>query len=417
MVVSLSLLISIESHVWAQGSPGTQLELTKSVDKAKASRGDQLTYKLTLTNKGTASASNVTVRDSSSTGLRYVTNSATPPAGTTFTSGIPTSIWKVGTISAGQSLTLTFQAIADSSGVVHNRATIPGDTAQVCTSVPVKVCTGDIYTFELMVNPGRSSYRWFKNDTELAGQTTNVLSVTSTGTYSLAIDNQTGLCPDFSCCPFIVEADTLPTFVAMALPGTCTGSTPQATGKLVLSQFRPGYTYQYSLGTDFNPAASLSGAAQPIPGSGVLVSTLANPTTAQAYTVRVYNSSGCYTDVTAMLMPSTCCSVSVVATAGQCTTATNTYSSTAIVKLTNPTTGTLTITDGPISQTFVTTAASSATYTATFSGIASDGSSHSVTASLPGCGSTTTTYTAPASCSAPAPPGLALTVADPGLCQ
>ncbi|GAB2601343.1 SdrD B-like domain-containing protein [Spirosoma areae] len=286
--------------------PAPMLSIDKLVDKTKAKLGDVLTYTLVLTNTGTVPATNVVVRDSSTAGLAYVANSATAPAGTTFTQGRPISTWTVANLPAGQRLTLTFQAIADSSGILYNRATIPGDTATVCTSIPVKVCAGEVFTVELTAASGRTSYRWFRNNVELAGQTTNVLSVTSTGTYSLAIDNQTGLCPDFSCCPFIVEADTLPTFVAMALPGTCTGSTPQATGKLVLSQFRPGYTYQYSLGTDFNPAASLSGAAQPIPGSGVLVSTLANPTTAQAYTVRVYNSSGCYTDVTVVLLPTVC---------------------------------------------------------------------------------------------------------------
>ena len=286
--------------------PATNLAINKLVNKSKAKIGDVLTYTVVLTNTGTTTATNVVVTDSSTTGLKYVTNSATAPAGTAFTHGTPVSFWTVSSISAGQSLSLTFQAIADSSGILYNRASIPGDTATVCTSVPFIACTGDTYLFRLTAAPGRSSYRWFRDNVEITGQTTNILNVTAPGTYSLAIDNVTGKCPDFSCCPFIVEEDTLPTFRATAVPVTCTGSTTLANGEIVLSGFNAAYTYQYSAGPNFNEAASLSGLAKTIPANGVIVNTLNNPTTAQSYTIRVYNASGCYTDVTVMLLPTVC---------------------------------------------------------------------------------------------------------------
>ena len=285
---------------------GTKLTIDKLVNKSKAKVGDVLTYTVVLTNVGSTTATNVVVRDSSTTGLRFLTGSATPPAGTTYTPGAPISTWTVGTLSVGQSLSLTFQAIADSSGILYNTATIPGDTAQVCTSVPVKVCPNSKYNFELTAPAGRSSYRWFRDGVELLTQTTNVLNVSQPGSYSLAVDNVTGKCPDFSCCPFIVEEDTLPTVKATAIPVTCIGTTPQTNGQIVLSQVNPAYTYQYSLGASFNPGASLSGAAKLVPVGGVIASNLANPVAAQAYTVRVYNSSGCFTDVTVMLQPTVC---------------------------------------------------------------------------------------------------------------
>ena len=283
-----------------------KLAIDKLVNKSKAKVGDVMTYTLVLTNVGSVSATNVVVRDSSTTGLRFLTGSATAPAGTTYTPGAPISTWTVGTLSVGQSLSLTFQAIADSSGILYNTATVPGDTAQVCTSVPVKVCAGSVYNYRLTAPAGRSSYRWFRDGVELLTQTSNVLDVTQPGSYSLAVDNVTGKCPDFSCCPFIVEEDTLPTVKATAIPVTCIGTTPQTNGQIILSQVNPAYTYQYSLGASFNPGASLSGAAQLVPANGVLVSNLANPVAAQAYTVRVYNSSGCFTDVTVMLQPTAC---------------------------------------------------------------------------------------------------------------
>ncbi|QMW02985.1 DUF11 domain-containing protein [Spirosoma foliorum] len=391
---------------------GAQLSLTKLVDKSKAKLGDVLSYTMVLTNVGSSTATNVVVRDSLSTGLTFVTGSSTAPTGTTFNQGTPVSTWKVASLTANQSYNLVYQATVDSSGVLYNQAIITGDTATVCTSVPILVCTGDVYVFRLTAKPGRSSYRWFKNDVELTSQTTNTLDITAPGTYSLAVDNVSGKCPDFSCCPFIVQEDTLPTFRAIAVPATCTGSTTLTNGNITLSNFRSAYTYQYSLGTDFNPAASLSGAPKTIPAGGVIVSNLASPATAQSYTVRVYNSSGCYTDVTAVLLPTVCCSVSVSATPGSCAPLTSTYSTTALISLTNPMAGTLTVSDGPKSLTFATTAGSSTTFAAIFDNIISDGSSHTVVVSLPGCSTASTTYTAPGSCSI----GLGVSITNSGTC-
>ena len=284
---------------------GNPLALNKFVDKSKARIGDILSYSLVLTNTGTIPVNNVVVTDVMTTGLTYVLNSATPPAGTTFTQGNSISIWTIASISSGHSLLLTFQAIADSSGILYNTATIPGDTASVCTSVPFIVCTGDQYKFTLTALPGRSSYKWFRDNVEITGQTTNTLDVTAPGTYSLAVNNA-GKCPDFSCCPFIVEEDTLPTFQAKAVAITCTGNTTLANGKIVLSNFKSGYTYQYSAGSDFNPAASLSGLSKAIPANGVIISNLSNPGAAQSYTIRVYNAAGCYTDVMVILLPTVC---------------------------------------------------------------------------------------------------------------
>ncbi|WP_460950635.1 SdrD B-like domain-containing protein, partial [Spirosoma daeguense] len=395
---------------------GAQLTLNKVVDKSRAEAGETITYTMVVSNTGTAAASTIVVRDSISTGLQHI-GTPSVPANTTFATGTPISTWTIAGLSAGQSLSLTFQVRADSAGIMYNRATIPGDTAVVCTSVPVIVCTGDQYTFELVAALGRSSYRWYKDGTEIQNNGSNVLLVNSPGSYSLAVDTaDPNKCPDFSCCPFIVEEDVLPNYQASAVSASCVNGTAQANGRIVLSGFNPAYKYQYSLGTDFNPAASLSGAPQTIPANGVIASTLANPAMAQTYTIRVYNRGTCYTDVTVTLNPTVCCSVNVVATAGQCVPATNTYSSTATVTLSNVTAGTLTITDGVSSATFVTTTTASATFSAVFANIPANGASHTVVATLPGCSTATTTYTAPVSCSMA--PVCSLTAAvTAGACQ
>ena len=101
--------------------------------------------------------------------------------------------------------------------------------------------------------------------------------------------------------------------------------------------------------------------------------------------------------------PSTTCSVSsVVTTPGLCNDVTNTHSATAVVALNNFTSGgVLTVTTGAQSQTVLLPAdAGSLTSTVIFDNLPSDGATHTVTASLAGCGSATATYSAPASCSA-----------------
>lgn len=280
--------------------------LVKRVDKSRASIGEIISYTLVLTNTSSATASAITVRDSSTTGLSYVASSAVVPTGSSFAPGSPMSTWTVTTLAPAQSMTLIYQARADSAGILYNKVTVPGDTATVCTTVPFRVCQGDSYEFQLQVPTGRSSYQWYRNGTLIPGATTNVLSVTASGSYSLSTNATGGQCPDFSCCPFIIEEDSLPVFQASAIAATCLGTTVQANGQLVITGFNASYTYQYSAGVTFNEATSLSGARQIIPAGGVITRSLASPPVDAFYTIRVYNSAGCYADVTVMLRPTVC---------------------------------------------------------------------------------------------------------------
>ena len=110
------------------------------------------------------------------------------------------------------------------------------------------------------------------------------------------------------------------------------------------------------------------------------------------------------------------CSVSATATASGCNTATNTYSSTVVVTVSNPNGNVLSVTNRGVTQTLSTTANTSNTLSFVFNGLVSDGTSYTTTASLPGCGSATAAYTAPVSCTIAATPRLAVTV-TPGTCN
>ncbi|WP_338875349.1 hypothetical protein WBJ53_06980 [Spirosoma sp. SC4-14] len=113
---------------------------------------------------------------------------------------------------------------------------------------------------------------------------------------------------------------------------------------------------------------------------------------------------GCATTSANYQAPASCStdpihSLTATASISSCDPATNTYSNTVVIGITNPVTDILTVTDGVKSLTMATTPAKSATYTAVFTGLLSDGGPHIVTASLPTCSSTTVGYTAPVSCS------------------
>lgn len=102
--------------------------------------------------------------------------------------------------------------------------------------------------------------------------------------------------------------------------------------------------------------------------------------------------------------------LSLAVTPGTCNTATNQYNVTGTVSLTGAQAGTLTITDGVVSTTAAVTTSTTAV---SFSlvGLATGSGSHTVNATLSNCGTASTTYAAPASCTV----GVALS-ATPGAC-
>lgn len=96
-------------------SKGANITIAKSADKAFADVGEEITYTLALQNTGTTDALNVTLTDLLPPELVLVDGSVTvdgaPYAGT-----LPVVI---DTVSAGQSVTVTFRAVADAVPAVN----------------------------------------------------------------------------------------------------------------------------------------------------------------------------------------------------------------------------------------------------------------------------------------------------------
>jgi uncharacterized repeat protein (TIGR01451 family) len=98
------------------------LALVKTVDRATATVGDTLVYTLTVSNRGPAAATAVTVTDQLPDGIALT--SAAPGAGSC--GGTSTVTCGVGDLAAGASTTIRLVTVASAAGVLVNRASAAG---------------------------------------------------------------------------------------------------------------------------------------------------------------------------------------------------------------------------------------------------------------------------------------------------
>lgn len=149
----------------------------------------------------------------------------------------------------------------------------------------------------------------------------------------------------------------------------------------------------------------------PTNAASAVVSNLA--TGVNTFTVTIASSPGCFTTAT-VSVTALAPVLAITATPGACVPATNQYSVSGTLSLTNAVAGTATITDGT-STTTVSVTAGQTSVPYTLVGLNSGTGSHTVTVSYVGQ-TASTTYTAPVSCTV-APPCLLQVVVTPGLCQ
>lgn len=278
-----------------------KLSLEKYVNKAKAAVGDVLSYTVVLSNTGRGTATNVIVRDSISSGLAIVPGSVSVSQGV-YQSGSPVSLWTLISLPSNTTVTLTFSASATTEGVVYNTATIPGDTNTVCTSIPIRVCKDSGYAIQVSAPAGFSRYQWLRRvgtapEAVVYDGALNSFTATEPGEYRVVVDEQPDKCPTLSCCPLIIEEDSIPAFSLIASSPTCVANQPQANGSLVITGLgsataMTGYTYAISEGSSFTATNPV---VRPVPADGILLNGL-NQT--KTYTVRVYNKPGCFRDET-----------------------------------------------------------------------------------------------------------------------
>ena len=104
-----------DDSVSLQGTPRIDLELTKTVDNTKPAVNSNVTFTLTLVNKGPNDASGVEVKDLLPAGLSFV--SAAPTQGSYVSS---TGLWTVGNLIVNQTVQMTLVAKVTTTGSVTN---------------------------------------------------------------------------------------------------------------------------------------------------------------------------------------------------------------------------------------------------------------------------------------------------------
>ena len=289
------------------------LDLTKQVDKSKARLAELLTYTVRLANNSSFAASNIVVQDIMSSGLTHAPNSVTASAGI-FTTSTTGGTWTIPSLPGNTTVTLTYLVSVMQDGVQYNIASIPGDEAKVCTTVPIQICKGTPIAIQLDAPTGYTRYQWYlttPNGTTLVSDVTanstnaataNSYTATRTGEYLTVVDEGiVGACPDLSCCPVIIEEVEIPPFTAQLRNPTCAGTTPQANGQMTLAGLGTNpsvYSYQISTGSMFNDNTVAVGGIVPV--SGLVATTLP----AGIHTIRVTFTEGplrCFRDVTITL--------------------------------------------------------------------------------------------------------------------
>lgn len=283
-----------------------QLTLKNLVSKTRGQVGDVLTYTVVLTNTGGSTASNILVVNTLSDGAVAVPNSASVSSGT-FTAGSPAQ-WSVASLPANGTATLTFSASVLESGVVYFTATVSNSaTAQVCTSVPIKVCRGSQQGFELMAPAGYTTYIWYKNGI-VQPSGTQTFTAVGAGEYSVEVSNgQSGTCLEGSCCPVVIEEEDALASASLTVGlATCVSNIPQANATLTVTGLGNNagqYTYQYSIGAAFNNQQSIPAQPTAIPTVGPTISGLIGGTD---YTVRITAPGGCFRDLVVRINNANC---------------------------------------------------------------------------------------------------------------
>ena len=145
----------------------------------------------------------------------------------------------------------------------------------------------------------------------ISGTSVTSPSISATKTYYAACVHDTYPTCKSAAASFILTINPLPTVTASATNATCAGPTSNNDGKITLAGFTTE-RYDYTTGSTYTGTDTYA-TATAIPTGGVIVSNLANPAVSQAYTVRIFNSSGCYVDRTVTLTNVTCLCPTVVA--------------------------------------------------------------------------------------------------------
>ncbi len=155
------------------------LSLTKTVNNATPSANQNVTFTITLTNGGTATATNVAVTDQLPAGTTFV--SATPSQGTYNNT---TGVWTVGTVNSAGIVTLQITATVTTVGAKVNTAQVTASDQFDSDSTPNNSVGTEDDQASVTVTPTAADLRVLKTVSSAAPQ------INSNFTYTVTVTNE-----------------------------------------------------------------------------------------------------------------------------------------------------------------------------------------------------------------------------------
>lgn len=122
------------------------------------------------------------------------------------------------------------------------------------------------------------------------------------GSYTVTVTDAAG-CLGVGSVSIVVNPS--PVYNLSTRVSACLGATALNNGRLIVDKQQATDRYAYTIGTTYTGVTDPQGLPA-VPADGVLTRSLTNPASAQPYTVRVFNTIGCYTDLAVRVAPVVC---------------------------------------------------------------------------------------------------------------
>jgi len=198
---------------------------------------------------------------------------------------------------------LTTGCSASNTVAITTDTTVPTLTATANGTI---TCSNTSATLNVVASATNAAYNW----SGPASFTSSAQSFTtaSGGTYTITVTDLSSNCMASNI--VIVETNTTVPITATILPATCSGTMANNDGSILAGGYTASDKFDLVAGTSYTGTATYTTAVT-IPGSGILINTLTNPTTITPYTVRFFAANGCYKDTTLYLIPTSCITNSV----------------------------------------------------------------------------------------------------------
>jgi uncharacterized repeat protein (TIGR01451 family) len=274
---------------------------------------DPTLYSVTVTSGlGCSAVASGTVTVNPSATATITASSASVCQGESITltaSGGNSYIWSTGETTAIISVTATatysVTAISAQGCTGVDSTTVTINQAPQLTINSVTVCAGNTTTLTVGGCIG-GSLAWDTGDTTAS----LIIAPLVTTAYSATCTLPTGCMSSVSTTVAVNEAPTY-TMAPVVIPATCLGAVANNDAHIDLTSLQNTERVDISVGSTYTGPAYGAGSNKPVSGGVVSFTNLPNPSSPQAYTIRLYTAGGsCFSDVTVLLNPADCqCSI------------------------------------------------------------------------------------------------------------